>query len=229
MALDDQISFDQWIAYIFDHPVTDPAWHFDVDSDYWDGPPANIVAHLTRTFEECDTVLRSFSDSQVVEGFYFLISPACSNYAFTLLDSDVPLADRLHCIEAMVTLFERYFAVRCSPHLSHVIGAGAIPDDLSRLNEICYFWWELLPLHGLVKHQSEHPDAVKLDLAIIAALRRILALDSIACQESALFGLTNCALYYPEVHKEIVEFTARHRNPWERFKLAVRKTCFGKP
>jgi hypothetical protein len=26
------ISLTDWIAHVFDHPVTDPAWHWDIDA-----------------------------------------------------------------------------------------------------------------------------------------------------------------------------------------------------
>ena len=186
MASDEQISFDQWIAHVFDHPVSEPAWYFDMTSDYWKGQPADadIVDYLTRTFEECDTVLRSFSDAQVSQGLNYVLSACLSEYAFTLLETEVPLVDRLRCIDAMATLFERYFAVRCSAHLSH-LDVETTPEDVGPLNAICYMWWEVLPMHGLIEHRPEHPDAETLDRAIIAAQRRILKLDSIACQDKA--------------------------------------------
>ena len=226
MAVDEQISFDQWIAYVFDHPVTNRQWHFDMTSDYWDGPPADIVVYLTRTFEECETVFWPFSDAQVAQGLNFLISPSCSDFAFTLLETDVSLVDRLHCIDAMATLFERYFALRCSPHLSR-LDVAATPEDVSPLNGICYMWWDVLPLHGLIKHRPEHPDAEVLDRAIMVVLRRILMLDSVACQESALFGLAFWTMYYPEIDEVIDEFIAHHGDLFERFRPEVRKTVFG--
>jgi hypothetical protein len=28
------LSFEDWITSVFDHPVTDPAWHWDIGRDY---------------------------------------------------------------------------------------------------------------------------------------------------------------------------------------------------
>jgi hypothetical protein len=84
MACNEPISFDQWITYHFDHPITDPAWYWGLDSDGVIGEVSdgNLVAYLTRTFEECDTVLRVFSDAQVDQGLQYLISAGLSDYPF---------------------------------------------------------------------------------------------------------------------------------------------------
>jgi hypothetical protein len=78
------LSFEDWIAYVFDHPVTDPAWHWDIDRDYWDelGQPAITVAYLSRAFEDAHTMLAPFSDAQLHQGLWFLASNSCSNHMF---------------------------------------------------------------------------------------------------------------------------------------------------
>src|SRR5689334_10844513 len=116
MAFDERISFERWISFVFDHPVTRRPWHWDIHNDPCNGQSADVVALLTRTFEECDTALSSFSDEQVAQGLKFLISPTGSNYAFALREGGVPLSDRLGCIDTMAILFERCFAPRCSPY-----------------------------------------------------------------------------------------------------------------
>ena len=223
----DKISFEEWITNIFDHPVANPDWSFDISDGYWDGPPADIVTYLTRIFEKCETVLSAFSDAQVAQGLNYLISNDHSEYAFALLETEVPLADRLHCIDSMAILFERYFALRCSDHLSHRIIGGA-PEGLNPLNGICYMWWDILPLHGLIKNRPEHPDAAELDRAILNVIRRILKLDSTACQESALFGLFYWSGYYWETVHSTNDFIDRHPDLWERFRPDVRQGLFGR-
>src|SRR5262245_52046329 len=139
MALNTRISFDQWITHIFDHPVTDPPWHRPMDiaawSDadvvayqiYWsehDVSDTDLIAYLTRLFEECDTILQPFSDAQASQGLWLLLH---EDYFQALKETDVSLLDRLRCINAMETLFEKCFARRCSPHLSHLDEPGINP------------------------------------------------------------------------------------------------------
>jgi hypothetical protein len=221
-------TFDAWVRYVFDHPVTEPAWHWSEDADTWQhGSPAEEIAFLTCLFEECDGVLRSYSDAQVAQGVYYVTGRGNLDYLYELRNTDIPFADRLRCIEAMEVLFERLFAARCSPHLSHLRLVGQPdPEGLSPLNGICYMWWDTLPLIGMVYHDPEHPDSEQLDGAVLAVLKRLLKLDAVACQESALFGLADCALYDPKADEIIDEFIETHPHLWKRFKPELRKTIF---
>lgn len=216
MVFDARISFDQWLCYVFDHPVTDPAWHWDLDAEYWDGPAATIVTYLTQTFEHADSVLLPFSDAQVNQGLNFLVSASCSNYMFALRDEAVPLLSRLRCIHAMATLFEQCFARRLPPDQSS-------QDGTNPLHHVCYIWWDVLPLHYLT---DKHPDGEELDHAIITVLRRILELDSVACQESALFALADWQRY-PEVSKNIADFLDRKPSILEKLNPDMRRYVVG--
>jgi|SRR5579871_3551479 len=200
-----ELNFDQWIARFFDQPIAIERGSFPEDSDWWECPSADIVACLTRTFAECDTVLKPFSEVQVAQGLDFLVGG--SEYMQELKETRVPLPDRLRCIEAMGTLFENCFAKRCTPHLSHLDEPGASP-----LNGVCYMWWEILPLHGMVHHAPEHPDGAALDRKILDVISRCLEIDSEPCQESALLGLLNWSPYYAETTTIINDFLSRHPN-----------------
>ena len=86
----------------------------------------------------------------------------------------MPTARRVAAIEAMNPLFARLFAPRCFP-------ARARGSD-AWLDGVCFMWWDLLPIHGLA---NEDP----IREACLDVLARTLALDALACQESALHGL----------------------------------------
>jgi len=150
-------------------------------------PPRLLVAHTTRLFQASGDDLLAYADDQVNQGLWFLVST--SEELFALRDAEVPLGERVACIRSMSTLFERVFATRCTPHLSHRSEAGA-----SALNLVCYMWWDILPLCGRPKDPASSP----MDSACLDAMERSLALPSVACQESALHGLGHWALYYPE-------------------------------
>jgi hypothetical protein len=199
----DPMLFAGWLRRVFDHPVTDPAWHWDVGADTTEPAPPECVAHLTRLFEE-PTVLAAYSDAQVNQGFWYLLCSSCSNYMFSLTESDVAWSLRQRGIRAIAILFERLFARRCSNHLSHFDEQGAGP-----LNSACYMWWDLFPVVG----PPGNPNYAELDAELFAVMKQILAVDSLACQESALHGLGHWHVYYPEiVHQAIDEFLARAGN-----------------
>ncbi len=133
-------TFSEWITYIFDHPVTDPAWHWDIDADLWDEDLhwEQALEYLTLLFENSSALLQGYSDAQLNQGFWYLACNACSNYMFVLCDPDLELVKRRLCIVAMSAIFKDCFAVRCSPQC---FGDG---DRTSPLNSVCYMWFALL-------------------------------------------------------------------------------------
>jgi hypothetical protein len=202
------MTFSQWTAFIFDHPVAKPEWYWKEDPS-WRWPKldeACITDYLTRLFQRSDTVLLPFTNAQLDQGLNLLISPGSSDYMFALRDQKVPLAARLHCLQSMLRLFADCFAKRCTPHQSHLDAPGRGP-----LNSVCYMWWDVLPIHGLTHHKPEHPDSAQIDQTCLAVMKDTLALDSLACRESALHGLGHWKCYYPDfVKTEIDAFLERN-------------------
>ncbi|WP_346289549.1 hypothetical protein [Sphaerothrix gracilis] len=174
------LSFEDWILFVFCWPE-DPnglLWYYDHDCEYWDAPPAQIITYLTRLFEQPAAALTGYTDGEIAQGLWYIVSNGASDYMFALADITVPLCDRLRCLDAFEILFRELFAARCSPHLSHRDEPGANP-----LNVTCYMWWDLLPLCPVVEERE----------AIFEAVWRsqtaMLHLPAIACQEAALHGM----------------------------------------
>jgi hypothetical protein len=204
-------SFDDWVTYVFDHSVTEPAWHWDSDCDIWYvlNQPALAVEHLTRLFENAATVLGPFTNAQLCQGLWFLASNGCSDHLFTLTDPNVPWPARQQAILAIAELFEQVFAKRCEPdrlcHRERTVDATA-----NRLNTACCMWWDIVPLSGLEDRTGTEgvPDAC------LAVMRRTLALESDACRESALHGLGHFKRSRPrEVEAIIDDFLDRFEPP----------------
>jgi hypothetical protein len=194
-------AFDEWLRQVFDHPVADPAWRWGVATDTPEPAPRDCVAYLTRLFEEPEPALAPYSDAQINQGLWYLVDPSCSNYAFSLVEPEVPWPQRRRGLRAMATLFERLFARRCSDHLLHLEEVGAGP-----LNPVCYMWWDVFPAFG----RPTEPDYAAVDVELLAVMKRALALDSLACQESALHGLGHWQQHYPGVVEQTInEFLAR--------------------
>ena len=204
------LSFEDWITYVFDHPVTDPAWHWDIGRDYWDelGQPAITVAYLTRAFEGAHTVLAPFSDAQLNQGLWFLASNSCSNHMFALLDPTVPWPARERGIQSMFHLFSRVFLTRCAAdHLSHLDRDGTTPSN--PLNTVCYMWWDILPIFG----RPAEPAHAGVPDACLEVMRLTLDLDSDACRESALHGLGHWHDAYPRRVETIIDTFLQRYEP----------------
>jgi hypothetical protein len=194
-------TWEQWLAFVFDNPVDDPAWHWDGEHDPSDGPAEVTVARLTRLFEGPAESLAPFSDAQISQGLWYLADNACSNHMFAVASESVPMDDRVACLRGMLGLFGKLFAPRCTPHLCHRGEEGAGPVNL-----VCYMWWDLLPIIG----EPENVELAPFDAAALDVMIRTLELESDACREAALHGLGHWHDDYPGVVADTIDaFLAR--------------------
>jgi hypothetical protein len=181
----ENLSFEEWVKYVFDHPLTDPKWYF-LDSDYWDEEENSVLTlnYLTRLFENPLPYIAPYTHKQINDGLWFLNNPACSGHLCLLANPQISWDIRKCCIMAMKDLFEKLFATLCTPHLSYI--SERIPGKgRSRINEICYMWWDIMPVAGHVVGQPE------IDAAFFEVMEFSLTLNSDACRESALHGLNH--------------------------------------
>lgn len=190
------LTFDEWVRFFFDHEVRSPEWYWDIDSPYWDGPADLTVRYITTLFEDPCEPLGTYTDEQLNQGFWYLVSSGGSDHMRVLSDLSVAEDERTRCLRAFVSLFGNLFASRCSPYLSHLNEFGVAP-----LNLACYMWWDLIPLHGTPEDDQHQP----LDRAALDVMAEILTIDSIACQESALHGLGHWHFEYPTEARDIID------------------------
>ena len=183
-----ELSLDAWIRYVFDHPVTETAWHFDLDAPYHELSPARSAALIADTFERAGELLQPFTDAQLNQGFWFLLHSGSSDYLRCLTDTSVTWPVRRRTLRSFVPLFRDLMATRCAPTLSHLDERGATP-----LNSACYMWWDLLPVGW---EAGRPPEPIHAEMLIVLA--ELLGLPHDACRESALHGLGHLALFHPE-------------------------------
>jgi len=175
------IDFQDWVTWIFDQPVPEPSLYWNKDAlGPWEAS-AELLAIISRLFEDSAGVCRAYSDEQLNQGFWFLCgseSDAMRGLAHEAIAWDV----RARCIGSFGTLFRDLFQARCTEHLSHLI--CAVPPQtlgVSPLNSACYMWWDF---------DCWRPSAHrKADAAYLEVMRQTLALPHDACCESALHGL----------------------------------------
>jgi hypothetical protein len=190
------LTFEEWILFTFDHSVEGPVWYHAFDDDLWDGPAAVTIAYLTQLFTEPDPALDGYSDEQIGQGLWYLVGFGAGDYLRTLLDPTVPLADRLTCIAAIPTLFDKLIAPRVGDHLGH-LDRGHTPP----LAGAAYMWWDIAPLGG----DPNDDELAAINEACLDAMERVLHLPSDACRESALHGLGHWSDSYPKRCLAIIE------------------------
>src|SRR5262245_20845051 len=96
----DSSSLAEWIEYVFDHPVTDPAWHHTSEAAERDWPADEVATHVAETFEQSGRLLAGFSDEQLNQAFWFLLDTGCCDFMCALVDSAVPISSRLRALRS---------------------------------------------------------------------------------------------------------------------------------
>lgn len=189
------VPFEEFLKWVFDHPVSERAWYWDESDDWWEGSPATTVEFMTCLFEAPVAYLQNFSDAQANQGLWFLTGDSCLNSLANLLNKGVAWPQRKRCIHSILRLFVDYFAVRCSPHLGHIGEPGANP-----LNGACYMWWDQL-------HTSDFgdPSNIAVNTELLLVMSQILELPHDACRESALHGLGHWQWCFTEKVAAIID------------------------
>jgi len=189
------LRYPNWRSHVFDHPVRDPAWFFDLDAPGFDATADELVELITHTMLKCDD-LRAFSDGQVNDGLNYIFNNACSNVVFAMLDNKVPIENRRRAIASIKQLYADCFEPRCAPVLGHKSEPGGNP-----LNYICYMLWDVSPLAYLDgQEQSDLLYETLLDV-----LESALMSKNVACVESALHGLGHIHHYREELSRPLIQ------------------------
>ncbi|MCH7944798.1 MAG: hypothetical protein IIC73_02110 [Armatimonadetes bacterium] len=194
------LNFEEWIVHTFDRPVPEKKkWYvYDdggdgVGADEAELEPATVLEYTTRLFRDCGSLLEPYSDAQLNQALWYLVSDGTSDL-YCLADTSLPLDDSLACVASMTLVYEQCFLPRCTDHLGHCNETGG------RLNPICYMWWDIFPLYG----QPNDVHRREIDDACLKVMETALGLSSVACQESALHGLGHWIRSYPERCRQIV-------------------------
>lgn len=191
-----ELTFEEWIVHVFDHPVDHlmPEWYWDSDGDYWNAQekPHETVNYITQAFEQVADVAKAYTDAQLNQGLWYIASNGLSDYMFALNDARVPLDDRLRCVRSFYNLYADLFAPRCSKTLGH-LQTTALPltDDQNPLDSVCYMWWDLLPIGGAPADENFR----SLNDTILGVMEKTLRLESDLCREGALHGLGHWGRY----------------------------------
>ena len=89
----DSISFEEWVRHVFDHPVKETAWYWQEESV--ELASAQFISFATKLFRYSQSLLGHFSDAQVNDGLYLLLSNTPGNQIYAVKDEAVPIKERL--------------------------------------------------------------------------------------------------------------------------------------
>jgi hypothetical protein len=153
-------SYDEWIRFAFDHPVTEEPWYCSKDVDYrYDAP--TVIGYYTRLFLDPPAALLAYDEAHLQQGCWFIGLKQLSDWIW---DEKIPRQLRLECIESMSTLFRKFLIDR-------------------PLDDVSYMWWDWFAYSF-----DGEADRVIVE-AMFQALREILSLPARHCRYGALHGL----------------------------------------
>jgi hypothetical protein len=155
-----QHSFDEWVRFVFDRPVTKPEWFMNDGYD-WEIDPTLLVQYSTQLFQNTAFLFERYSLEQLEQGFRFI--PIVGELVDAVWNMDVPLSARQRCIRSMVNLFQSVF----------------MKDSLG---DVAFMWWDSF------RFFEDEPEREMVE-AIWGALSQIIRMESSVCWGSALHGL----------------------------------------
>jgi hypothetical protein len=196
----EDVFYAELIAFAFNRDSEINSWAWDLELQGPTAPPEAVVIAVRRLCLNSGEDLKSFNNLQVAGGIKYIFENTFSNYAFDLLNSELPSELRSSAFQSLNSLFKKCFAPRCTQLLSH--GLNQMLEN--PLNSVCYMFWDssLLSTGGL--------DALRV-------MEKSLYLKNVACVESGLHGLGH-AFYKNEkfVETAIDQFLASQPNTDEK-------------
>ena len=161
-----QLNYDQWLRFVFDHPVTriEDAWHFDIE---YAADHDQVLANCTQMFLKSKVLIGSFNAEQLEQGFWFIPGP--NGFMRFLADEDVPWSRRQACIQSIESLFRECFSV--------------MPPWMTS----CYMWWDSYVSYCAFGNNELMTDERLLD-ETFRVLQAILKQPE-HCRRSAVHGL----------------------------------------
>jgi hypothetical protein len=189
-------TFEEWLAHWFAPKIG--AWR-------WSHlPPRKVTAYMTGLLERPSVLIERFPPRQINTGLWAVCGVE-TGYFHDVRSPRVPAADAQRCVRAISVLYRDLFARVCTDHYGH-LDEG--PERPSPVNSACYMLWDMDQLEGA----AMFPGGEHLVDPIFEVLTSALALDSIACRESALHGLGHLATYHPKRVEGIIDaFLRAHR------------------
>ncbi len=153
------MEFQQQLDYIFNRPVTEPAWYwqpYDDEADPFNGEdPLTAFTFIEALCESPGQHLAAYSDDQVGQGLHYIFSGDCSNLAHGFKAAAVAPERKTAALRALFHLFRDVLAPRCPPQTL----AGS-QEKSSPLAGICYMFWDVSPLSGWINPSQDDLSAL---------------------------------------------------------------------
>jgi len=175
--------YEDWLRFVFDHPVAGPSaepWFADDAGGITASNPTTLLSHFTNFCARIsDVAVVRFSRGQIDEGLQLLLSGGYGSLGQYLSVHEITLGIRRECVQAMMVPF-RDLVARLEPPIENGF----------------YMWWhQILRDAGWHRPGGEDAENKALRDDVLTTLEAILAIESAACHACALHGLGH--LWHP--------------------------------
>lgn len=165
------LEYEEWVSFVFDHPVDDPPWHFSDEWAYEVRNPHCVLKHITRLFATAGTIRDQFPLAQLNQGFWFIPGP--NGMLWTILLPSIPWEYRKACIQKIISLFDQLLAT-------------------IKLESATYMWWDSVITYTVWDNKDLVSDKQVLG-EIIDIMARLAKHPSEDVRTSALHGAEHLA------------------------------------
>lgn len=157
------IIYQRQLNYIFNRPTTEPAWYW---GEHWEegvfeDSPLSAFTFMEALLSNVKADLSPYSNDQIGLGLSYIFDNSCSNLSCDFKEAEVPFERKLKVVQNLFALFRDIFNPRCVINTS----AGA-HEPQSRLNYICYMFWDVTPLASWTTFENRE----NMSLSLIAGL-----------------------------------------------------------
>ncbi|WP_296575186.1 hypothetical protein [Phreatobacter sp.] len=194
-------AYRAWLKLTFEGSISTGWQHGDSDpDDYPDNgwPDEERCFLLGALCQRAGEDLARYSDQAAGYGLYFTFSNACSRMSEALTEQTVERDLRVAAIRSLPILYRDFFAVR--------FPTGQLDDRPGPLADCLYMLWDMAAF-GFDLTDEQMSDIGEDLLDVLAA---ILAMENVACTQSALHGLNHKASKSARASKVIDEWLKAH-------------------
>lgn len=195
-----EITFNQWIEYLFDHDESKGDWRFEMDLPLDSISNYLVVEYTIEMYKNFGEIVAKYSDWQLGMGLYYLYSNNCSDLVFAFHDEAIDLELRLEAISLIKVLYRDCLAKRCNEVLGHNSEGGS---ELDRFN---YMLWDTTPLIFC----PDNPEKRSIYTELEKVFAYILTIKHVGCIESGLHGVGHFMIEHADVSRLASEYI---RNP----------------
>lgn len=171
------LSFDEWLDFVFDHPVAigiSDAWHFQDEWSYISSE-SSLIYRLENLFINSASLVDKYSLEQLNQGFWFI--PSSNGFMWSILSDNVAMEDRKKCIFSIYDLFNNLFC------------------RYEELNVSAYMWWDSFFSYCSFKEKNLSTE-IDIFEQIILTIANIMQIGNQLSIDSSIHGIDHIIKMY---------------------------------